>query len=320
VNYSALAPVMFRTNDERRKHGAISTVLGSLGTLLGTIVPPILLIKGDPNSYLVMAIIIAIICLCSIIVILPGIHEDKEIINLYFQENLAEKEGFFKMMKVAVKQKNFVIYFLVYFLFQIAVVLLLQSLRYFSVFVMGSADYQVLLGIAVFGGIFIGIPIWAVVAKKLGFRKVFIVGCILMGFLMVPVLFVTEPIPVMIAMIGLGIGTAAFWVMLTPIFSDTMDEVALKTGKRKEGVYFGIRTFFGRLVLIVAAITFATVHTLTGFNEDPYSPLAILGIRIHTAFVGLVAVVIAGILLWKFYDLTPEKMSEIKAQLKELEL
>ena len=99
-----------------------------------------------------------------------------------------------------------------------------------------------------------------------------------------------------------------------------MDEVALNTGQRKEGVYFGIRTFFARLVLIVATITFAVVHTLTAFNTDPYSAQAILGIRIHTAFIGMIAVFIAALLLWKFYDLTPEKMLAIKAKLEEREL
>jgi Na+/melibiose symporter-like transporter len=84
--------------------------------------------------------------------------------------------------------------------------------------------------------------------------------------------------------------------------------------------YFGIRTFFARLVLIVVAVTFAVVHTLTDFNTDPYSAQAIWGIRIHTALIGLVAVFIAAVLLWKFYDLTPEKMLTIKAKLEEREL
>ena len=324
VNYSGLAPTMFRTENERRKHGAISTVLGTLGLLMGTILPPLLLVQGNINSYLIMAITISIISFCFIIFMVPGVHENKELINLYFQDKAMEeqinKEGFFKTMKIALKQKNFVVYFLVYFLFQITAALALQSLRYFAVFVMGSADYQVFLGLAMFGGIFLGIPIWAKLSKKLGFRKVFLVGSVAMGVLMLPMLFVTELIPVMITMIGLGIGIAAFWVMLTPIFCDTMDEVALNTGKRKEGVYFGIRTFFARLVLIVVAVTFAVVHTLTGFNTDPYSAQAIWGIRIHTALIGLVAVFIAALLLWKFYDLTPEKMSTIKAKLEEREL
>jgi len=324
VNYSGLAPTMFRTETERRKHGAISTVLGTLGLLMGTILPPILLIQGNINSYLIMAIIIAVISFCFIIFMIPGVHENKEIINLYFQvkavEEQTKKEGFFKTMKIAIKQKNFAVYFLVYFLFQTAAILLLQSLRYFAVFVMGSADYQVFLGLAMFGGVFLGIPLWTKLAKKLGFLKVFIVGSVAMGCLMIPMLFVTELIAVIITMIGLGIGVSAFWVMLTPIFSDTMDEVALNTGERKEGIYFGIRSFFARLVLIVATITFAVVHTLTAFNDAPYSAQAVWGIRIHTAFIGMIAAFIAAFLLWKFYDLTPEKMSIIKAKLEEREL
>ena len=77
----------------------------------------------------------------------------------------------------------------------------------------------------------------------------------------------------------------------------------------------------------VAAI-FAIVHTATGFvsgapslaqlmTMSPTPELAVFGIRIHAAMVPAVVVLIATLLFWKLYDLTPDKVAANKAILEE---
>jgi Na+/melibiose symporter-like transporter len=60
-----------------------------------------------------------------------------------------------------------------------------------------------------------------------------------------------------------GIGLGGYWAMMVPVYSDVIDESVTLTGKRREGLYGGFRFFFGRIAMVIQALTFAIVHTLT---------------------------------------------------------
>jgi len=101
-----------------------------------------------------------------------------------------------------------------------------------------------------------------------------------------------------------------------------VDEAAVRNGVRQEGFYMGVRTFFGRIALIIQAVTFALIHILTGFEPGAatQSDTAIFGLRLQVAVIPMILMLIGVLLFWKLYDLTPEKKVEIKARLKELDL
>ena len=85
-------------------------------------------------------------------------------------------------------------------------------------------------------------------------------------------------------------------------------------------VYFGIRTFFARLVGIVGTMTFAVVHTLTDFNTDPYSAQAIWGIRVHAAIIPMICILFGALIFWLFYDLKPKRIVSNQEKIKEIGL
>jgi Na+/melibiose symporter-like transporter len=135
-------------------------------------------------------------------------------------------------------------------------------------------------------------------------------------------IFVSNVIGGIIILFILGIGLGCFMIMIFPIFSDVIDEAVIKTHKRNEGTYLGIRFFFGRLALVVQAVSFAIVHISTGFVEgsDTQSPLAIIGIRIHLAVIPIILMTIGILIFAKMYDITPEKAAINKSELKKLGL
>jgi GPH family glycoside/pentoside/hexuronide:cation symporter len=123
-----------------------------------------------------------------------------------------------------------------------------------------------------------------------------------------------------IAMIIWGTVLGGVWVMQLPILGDVIDESVCITGKREEGIYMGFNQFFSRLAIVAQAISFAIVHSLTGFVEgaDTQSAQALVGIHIHFAVVPLFAMLAGVIIFWKLYDLTPEKVLANQAKVKEL--
>ncbi|HEY0087919.1 MAG TPA: MFS transporter, partial [Candidatus Lokiarchaeia archaeon] len=107
-----------------------------------------------------------------------------------------------------------------------------------------------------------------------------------------------------------------------PTFSDVIDEIVLKTGKKNEGMYTGIRTFFGRTSNIIGAIVFAVVHTFTAYQPGAsyQIPLALWGIRVIMVLIPMTFYLISFLLVWKIYDLTPEKVQNNQSELKTIKL
>ena len=134
--------------------------------------------------------------------------------------------------------------------------------------------------------------------------------------------FIRDYMVLLIFMLIWGFGEGGFWVMMSPVFSNAIDESVIMTKQRREGIYNGIQTFFGRAAMVAQAISFSTIHTLTGFQQDAntQTPLAIMGIQLHFSIIPMIFILIAVITLWKFYDITPSKARKIKETMAELKL
>ena len=85
-------------------------------------------------------------------------------------------------------------------------------------------------------------------------------------------------------------------------------------------LYNGINQFTSRLALVVQAISFAAVHSLTGFVEgaDTQSAQAVIGIQIHFAVIPFFAMLLGVLIFWKLNNLTPDKALENQLKIKEM--
>ncbi len=326
LNVDGMFPDKFRTDKNRRKAAGFGTILGMVGGIIGGILPPLLYNFGDKQSYAYMAMIITIIGLVSWIICMPGLREDEEMIQRYLHNYQKEEQlPFFKTMKIALKQRNFIIFIIISFIYLFFGFLVGISLPYFTKYVLGlEADAQMLFIIGHYLGFLISIPLWMKFANKYGFGKTYVIGALLTSVLLVPGMWISDTISTFIVFTLVGVGRAGLIVMLMPIFSEVMDELGVKFGKRQEGVYMGIRTFFGRLTIIAGTLTVAIIHTLTNFvadapiGTDTQTPLALFGIRMHFVLISLISCFLGALIFWKFYDIKGEKRERIKMKLKEM--
>ena len=325
TNYISLVPDKFRSDKLRLRLAGFQVGLGIFGTVLAVVVSPMFIVYGQQSSFLTMALIVGIIGIVLVLLQIYGIHEDKAMIENYFiAYEKADKVKFTKVLKVAVKQKSFVAFLVVYMLYQTTVSLLLGSIPYLVRFILnGEAiiETYILLGYIVAG--ILSVPIWWKIALKKGNNKtVFMIGGLIWGLASIPFLFITTVLAAIIVAILLGIGMIGFWLMLNPIISDVIDEAIAESGIRQEGVYMGVRTFFGRIAIMLQAIIFALVHIFTGFTPGSatQSPTAIFGLRLQMGLIPAVIMIIGILVFWKLYDITPEKKEITRKKLKELNL
>jgi Na+/melibiose symporter-like transporter len=192
----------------------------------------------------------------------------------------------------------------------------------------GASTISYLMG-GMLAGALIFVPIWMIISKRMNNnRMVSLFSGFLMVLTFIPMIFVNGLTGWVISTFLFGIALGGQWFMDPPTMGDILDDVAVKTGRRDPGVYIGYQSFIFKLGQTSIAAIIAIVHTNTGFvagapslaemmELSPTPELALFGIRIHSAIAPAIVMLIATLLFWKLYDLTPDKVAKNKAILEE---
>jgi len=81
VNFFGLFPDKFRNASERITTSAIGSYFAILGVVLGGLLPPMIIILGEINSYVLMALITIGLSLVCYPFLGPGVRDDKESVD-----------------------------------------------------------------------------------------------------------------------------------------------------------------------------------------------------------------------------------------------
>ena len=315
----------FRTDAERRKANAIILAVPRLLALTIGFIVPVFYVYGDRSSMILAQTLIIFMLIICVLILIPGIRESEDLKERFLRGfESTERASYFKTMKTAFKQKNFVTALFVFMFLSLASTLSSASAVYFMKDILGlPLSYAIFTGLAGFIGFMLFIPFWANVVKKIGHTKTMKLGLILISLIYLPILWITTLLEAIIfAFVG-GFAIGAFAITLGPVTADVNDENTVITGKHQEGALAGIRTFFFRFALIFQAVIFTVVHIATGYNPDPQAkqtPLAMWGIRIHMGLIPSILALLAFIIMKKWYDLEGEKKIAIKQKLRQLGL
>ena len=338
VSYLSLFPEKFQSDRERRLASGIYIPIGVIGVALGAMVPP--LIFKYPGtaphdqvlmSFLVQGVVVALICIIGVLLAIPGYKEDPDTVERYLaiMEKKPKEESFFKTLWKALKQKSFIVYMVIYTMYQSQITTMQSSIHYAVNFVIPPPPgiSKNLMATLIFAAFLIGViastPFWVKMSHKVNNnKKIMLTASIFLGIFILPLLFIREYFAVVLIMLIWGVPLGGYWLMIFPVMSDVIDEATLIHGKPKEAIYSGFSQFFGRLGIVAQALTFGIVHALTGFKEgaSTQTPLAQFGIQIHLALVPAIFILIGAFIFWKFYKLTPEKIRENQVKLKEMGL
>lgn len=193
---------------------------------------------------------------------------------------------------------------------------LLAQINIFGInFALESAFFGVLMSVCI-----LFIPFWLWMAKRFNKIKAYIIGMIFWVIAEV-LIFTIQPNDInyllWIAAFS-GVGVSAAYILPDSILPDVIEWDELRTHRRQEGVYYGIRTLIRKLT--GAGVIFVTLQILgwSGYVAPPDDALqysqpesALFMIRLMVSFIG--AVIVSGtiVLAW-FYPLTREKYDRIK--------
>lgn len=182
-----------------------------------------------------------------------------------------------------------------------------------------SAFFGVLMFVCV-----LFVPFWLWFAKRRNKIQAYIVGMSI-WIVVQAMIFTIQPgeISYLLTIAALaGIGVSAAYILPDSILPDVIEWDELRTGRRQEGIYYGIRTLIRKLT--GAGVIFVTLQILgwSGYQSPPDGVIqftqpdsALLAIRLMVSFIG-VAILIGTIIIAWSYPLSREKYTRIQKLLK----
>ena len=326
VNFYSIFPDKFRSGRERRNASTISTIIAAIGTACGSVLPPFFYTFDLPQTYVNQAIVSAVICMIALLISIPGTREDQIRIDCYLEscEKQTERTPFFKDIVRTLKHKNFMVYIITFTLYQSLVSLMVGSIPYVteSVLLKTEEDITIIMAVMLIGMV-ISMPLWSFIAHRTNNdRKTMLIASIYLAATTFLLFFITDYNVMIIGIFIWGTGEGGFWVMMSPIFSNAVDESIVQTGERREGIYNGIQTFVSRAALVIQAVSFGVVHILTHYdpNSTIQTPLATLGIQIHFALIPAILMALGALIFGLYFKLTPDIVDRNRERLIELKI
>jgi len=332
VNVGTLRADKFRSDAQRRRYSKFFGPVDMIAVAIGTMLPPLFLFLGNTReSYAIMAAAIAFIAIICSILFLPGVREDKNVIDRYYSREY-ERMSFFTGMKEVIKQKSFLAFYASYTTFGIATTLMTAMGLYMITFIFNAGEDIFIMIMATFLiGAMISVLIWHRYLKKINnTKKVYTIGGFLLCAALIPLSFFVTLVDFFIFFFIAGLTMGCIWTLGVPVvLSDVQDDYVVRTGKNQKGMILGtwalisrFTSFFDELfITIVFAITMfpAGISTLQGLIDSGANIVLIQwGLRFLIGIIPMCVLLIGVLIFWKVYPLSPEKVAENKAKLEEL--
>jgi GPH family glycoside/pentoside/hexuronide:cation symporter len=314
----SLFPELYTSVKERTQVNTIRQIFAAVGLILAALIPGIFI--GDINTrdgYLMNGIVTAIIVGVSLLIFLKWGAKEREEFKLDYQQNFSLFQG----LKYTFKNLGFILYIIMFFLYEFILLLLATIVPLFSKRILGTTsafETSILMGLLYIVGI-VFMYIWKRLDIKLGSRIGYGISMVLYFAASTPMLFISSYLEAIIVVIFMGIGFGGMLYFIWYIVADVIDDDELKTGVRREGIFFGIANFFMRLSMILSISIVGLVFVQTGW--DTYEPIPNVNVDfgLRFLFVIIPGIALGGSLICLyFFPFTKKKVLEMKAKLNEL--
>ncbi|QSO51023.1 MFS transporter [Alicyclobacillus curvatus] len=292
LNIGALFPEMYQDPKDRSSVVALQQLFGIIGLIVGVALSKSL---GQSMGWGVMAITFGAIALVTTYVSLYGSFENPAYREEPLELRAAVRETF--------KNKRFIVYVFASLFVQLTTTMFVTISSFYSTYVvpLNSLQSSLFLGLM----FIVAIPLsfaWSRVALRISNIHAALGATAL--FALVSLLFLVAHTPLFVIITGLclGFGVAGFMVTMNLLLADVIDYDAKQTGKRREGMYYGMNGFIVRIGMSLQYAIMGIFFAITKFNSNvsvqPQN--AIVGLRVLIGGLPVLLLFIAFLLLNRY--------------------
>ncbi|OGC21356.1 hypothetical protein A2291_07655 [candidate division WOR-1 bacterium RIFOXYB2_FULL_42_35] len=311
LNWSCLYPEMFPGLKERSQVNAFRQTFTMFGLLLGVALPPI--IYGS-LGWGVLGAVFGVLIAVSLLIVLFGSREHVQ----YCQE---KQLSFWLSFKYTFQNSSFLTFVFANFFVQFSFLMVLATVPFFTKYVL---DISATKTAAIFAIAFIAaIPmlyVWEFIANRVGAKKTFMSALLVMALCLLPLFSAVNFWSTFIAAAFVGVGLSGFMLVADLIIADVIDEDEIKTGTRREGIYFGSTAFISRFAIALEAVCMGVIFIKTGYSPYIFKQTGefLLGLRFLIAGIPIIALLLAFVII-SFYPLSGKsKFKQLHNQLEKL--
>ncbi|MBE9039723.1 MFS transporter [Oscillatoriales cyanobacterium LEGE 11467] len=328
--YTALTPELTQDYNERTSLNSFRFAFSIGGSLLSLVLALFIFeaVEDLALRYIILAGVCTVLSVLPLYLCVWGTRKRVAAMDARRAQTTQPTEAipFFEQVKIAFSNVPFLYVMGIYLCSWLAVQVTATIIQYYVVSWMalpGAAFTQI--AFAVQATALLMLFVWTPISRRVGKRAVYFMG---MGIWIIAQagLFFLQPgqVPllyVLAVMAGIGVSTAYLipWSMLP----DVIDLDELKTGQRREGVFYAFMVLLQKvglaigLFLVLKALGWAGYIESTAGQPAPVQPeSALFAIRIAIGPLPTI-VLIAGIVLAYFYPITQEVHTQILLKLQE---
>jgi glycoside/pentoside/hexuronide:cation symporter, GPH family len=301
IPYSSLTPEMTDDYNERSVLNGFRFCFAGVGTIIGVLaLIPINSFANKSSGYSMIGGILGFIMAVTALITFFSIREPGH------EKAQRPTEGFFDTYAIVFRNKPYLIILFTYALNISALAFVQTIVAYYYKYIFHDEGSTFLAMGALIIVAIAFIPVSVLVSKKIGKKRSYQI-CFLILSISCLVLFFLGHIlgkwfffgMMIFAGIGLGFGYSAPWAMVP----DTIEYDAIKTGKRKEGAFYGMWTFVSKIGNSIAlALTGGILGWAKYVPNVEQSPSSIFAIRLIVGPIPAL-VFLGALILVQFYPL-----------------
>jgi GPH family glycoside/pentoside/hexuronide:cation symporter len=318
IPYMSLAPELTADYHERTSMMGYRFGFAAVGTLLGAgLALPIVALAPNKNlGFVLMGGVFATVMLVTALITVFTVKEPANV-------KPAKSMDFLKTYKEVFKNKPYLLILASYICHIIAITIASAIVIYFFKYILldEAATTWAMLIMIVTALIFIPVSVW--LSKRLGKKKVYGAGFIIMAIMLMVLFFFGQTYGVtftLVVMFLMGTGFGFTYALPFAIVADAIEFDYLRTGERREGAFFGVWAWGLKIGQALAIFLMGVTLETMGYvpNVIPQSESSQLAIRLFAGPISAAIFLLAALFLY-FYPITEARYKEICAQIAEME-
>jgi GPH family glycoside/pentoside/hexuronide:cation symporter len=301
--YESLLPEISHESDERMSIVGTRVWFGALGGLAGLVLSGII---KDAAGFAAMALAMACLAVTFRYLGVIGIW------NHASRTTPPVELPFAGAVLQTFRNRSFLSFLPSFVLFQLSYQLVLAMLPFFVKVVLDVPSGEEGRWVAILTAIAIAVVVLSVprhrrfarrTSKRRAYRRAMLMGATLFPLAavvgLIPGVSDTAQLALLMALVGFPI--AGVYLFPGPLTADIVDDDSLRTGMRREAMYFGAQNFVEKVVTALSAPILIGVLALGDSSDNT------LGIRLVGPVAGLI--LLTGYLLFRRYDLPDDPMA-----------
>ena len=320
IPYSALTPDLTRDYDERTRLNQYRFAFNLVASLLAIALHPVLveLGGGGEAGYLTSAAVWGAVAAAGMLVAFRGTYE---IPAAPPEESLADAV---RALREPFQSKPFRYTVGIFILCWTALLFVQNNLLLFVRYWVRMEEQfvPIILCFQVTAIVFLGV--WGAVSRRVGKPRTYVYGVVLWSAAVVVLLFLPRDVawPYFIVAGLAGAGAAVAYLVPWSLLPDVVEEDAVRTGTRREGVYYAAFLFLQKGALTVGLAGSAYALGLAGYLNPDEAGVAVAQpesvlwtLRVMVSVVPA-AILLASLPLALNYPISREQFREIAAELE----